>query len=138
MAASSPTGLTDGRARRIGLELGGFLVVVAAIAAYRRGPTPVAVTAGALGVCLLALAAWRSPLLVPIAARWMRVGSAISRITTPVFLTIVYLVVFTPMAWMRRVFGRSPITRAPTSATYWVPRDVRPAEEMRQSMERQF
>jgi uncharacterized membrane protein len=130
--------LTDRRARRVGLELGGFLVVAAAVVAYRRGPAPLAVIAGVLGAFLLVLVATRSVLIVPIAGRWMRVGSALSRVTTPVFLTVVYLLVFTPMAWMRRMLGRSPIVRAPASATYWVRREARPAEELRESMERQF
>jgi uncharacterized membrane protein len=130
--------LTDRRARRVGLELGGFLVVAAAVVAYRRGPTPLAVIAGVLGAFLLVLVATRSVLIVPIAGRWMRVGSALSRVTTPVFLTVLYLLVFTPMAWMRRMLGRSPIVRAPASATYWVRREARPAEELRESMERQF
>ncbi len=138
MAAPTPAGLTDRRARRVGLELGGFLVVVAAVVAYRHGPTPLAVIAGAIGAFMLVLVATRSALIVPIAGRWMSVGSAISRVTTPVFLAVVYLVLFTPMAWMRRMFGRSPIVRAPASATYWVRREARPAEEMRESMERQF
>ena len=38
----------------------------------------------------------------------------------------------------RRVLGRSPIARSVQSTTYWVRRDPRPAEELRQSMERQF
>jgi hypothetical protein len=87
---------------------------------------------------LLALVAARSPLLVPIARRWMAIGSAVSRVTAPVFLTVVYLAVFTPMAWMRRVIGRSPIARDPAGETYWVRRDARTADETRRSMERQF
>ena len=138
MAPPSPSGLTQRRARRVGLELGGFLVAIGAVIGVRRGLTFVAMAASALGACLLALTATRSPLLVPIARRWMAFGTAISRITTPIVLTIIYLVVFTPMAWVRRVFGRSPIARRAGSASCWVHRPDQTSDEIRASMERQF
>jgi hypothetical protein len=104
----------------------------------RRGRTIAVVAAIVIGVSLLALAASRARLLVPIASRWMMLGSAISRVTTPVILTIIYLVVFTPMAWFRRTFGRSPIAREGSRATYWVRRPDRTPDEIRHSMKRQF
>jgi hypothetical protein len=130
--------LTDRRARRIGLELGSAFVVMAIVVYLRSGPLAVAVLGAVAGAMLLILVAARSALIVPIARRWMALGAAISRVTSPIFLTIVYLVVFTPMAWLRRVIGRSPIVRTPESTTYWVPRERRSAEDARRSMERQF
>ena len=138
MATPTSPGLIDRRARRVGLELGSAFVVMAVLVFLRKGPLAVTVLAAAAGVILLVLVVARSPLIVPITRRWMALGAAISRVTSPIFLTIVYLVVFTPMAWIRRVIGRSPVVRAPDSGTYWVRREPRSPEDARRSMERQF
>jgi hypothetical protein len=87
---------------------------------------------------LLALAVARPVLLAPAARRWMAFAALISRFTTPIVLTIVYLVVLTPAAWVRRTFGRSPIARDPRATTYWVRRDLRSPQARRASMERRF
>jgi hypothetical protein len=129
--------LTTRLARRVGLELGGFLILGAGLLAYRGGrAAPTAM--GALGVVLALTALGRPALLVPFARRWMGLASRISRVTSPLVLGVIYLAVFTPMAWMRRSFGRSPIARDPSAATYWRRREPLPPDAVRRGMERQF
>ena len=105
----------------------------------RRGGAP-ALAWGlvAAGVLLVALALVRPFLLAPLAGWWMRVATRISSVTTPVILTVVYLVALTPMAWLRRTVGRSPIARARDSSTYWVRRSERSPSDARSSLEHQF
>jgi fatty acid desaturase len=122
----------------VGFELGGFLIVIAAVAAFRHGRMVTVVLAAAVGVLLAVLTIVRARVMVLIAQGWMTLAAMMSRVTSPVLLTVVYLVVFTPMAWMRRIFGRSPIARAPDSATYWAPRERRTLDDARRAMERQF
>lgn len=139
MAATDPAGLTSPRrqARRFGLELGVAALVVAVVLA-RRHAAGAALAAAAAGAALVACAAVRPTLLAPMASQWMRASRAISRVTTPVILTVVYLVAFTPLAWVRRRAGRSPIARARDATSYWVRRSDRTRDESRAAMERQF
>jgi hypothetical protein len=68
----------------------------------------------------------------------MALAFAISRVTSPLVLGLVYIVIVTPMAWLRRSLGRSPIVRDPTAASYWIERPRHSADEARRAMERQF
>lgn len=130
--------LTAPAARRIGLELGGVLLAVAAISIYRGANVERAATALVLGLLLFGVAIARPALLVPLAQRWMGMSSAIARVTSPLFLGAIYLVIFTPMAWVRRTFGRTPIARDASASTYWVRRARLAPDRARRTMERQF
>jgi hypothetical protein len=65
----------------------------------------------------------------------MRLALAMSAVTTPVFMGVVYFGVLTPLAVLMRLAGRRPIgvPRAPPTA--WV---ERPASERRSDLRRQF
>jgi hypothetical protein len=126
------------RARRFGIEIGGLLLVVALLL-FRRGVHPRSASfAAVVGAVLIAVALGRPALLAPLARRWMALATAISRITTPIVLGVVYLAVLTPMGWLRRTVGRSPIARDDGSPTYWIRREQRPPESMRSDMDHQY
>jgi len=63
----------------------------------------------------------------------MGLAHAISRVTTPVFMGVMYFAVLTPVGLLRRTFGRSPLQRDRHSTTFWVERAPR-----RSDLERQF
>lgn len=139
MAADFSAGLTTSRppGRRFGLEIGVAAVIVGALLARRDHFTPGAACA-ALGVVLIAFAAMRPAMLDPIARRWLALGAALARVTTPIVLAILYFVVVTPMALLRRTLGHSPFRRDPHASSYWIAATARTAEERRTRMERQF
>lgn len=137
MAAPLRSGLTVRQARRVGLELGVFLLAIGLFAAHRK-PQLQAYLVVALAAALLGLALVRPVLLVPAASRWMRIGALLSRLVQPVVLTLIYLVVLTPVAWLRRTVGRSPIRRDLDAASYWHRRERTPPDLARSSMERPF
>ena len=61
-------------------------------------------------------------LLVPLALRpvyrvWMRFGLLASRVTTPLILGIVYYLVISPMAYVRKLFGHDAMARSFDSDT---------------------
>jgi hypothetical protein len=68
----------------------------------------------------------------------MALSTAISRVTTPLVLALVYLVFLTPIAVLRRTLGRSPIARDGQSRTFWVRREQRSSDATRSGMEHQF
>lgn len=55
---------------------------------------------------------------------WMFVGHAMGLVTTPIVLTLVYLVVFTPGRFLLRLFGIDPLARRwdERAKTYWITR----------------
>jgi hypothetical protein len=66
----------------------------------------------------------------------MGMAAGISKVTTPIFMAVVYFGVFTPVGLLRRVAGRSPLRPRPPNASLWVIRGgegKRPAD-----MEHQF
>jgi hypothetical protein len=66
---------------------------------------------------------------------WMKIGLAISVVTTPVFMAGVYFLVLTPTGLLMRLFGRNPLKPAREAGSYWV---TRPEGQRRSSLDRQF
>ena len=121
--------------RRFGLTVGGAFLAIAAFFWWRDHPTRAAVVAalgGALALAGLAIPAR----LGPVFRGWMRFGHAISRVTTPIFLGIVYFLVILPFGVVRRALGKNALTRAQTAAGYWVSRNPIPGP--RSDLRRQF
>jgi hypothetical protein len=89
--------------------------------------------AATLGVLLLLSGALVPRRLGPVHAGWMRFALALSKITTPVFMAIVYYLIITPTGLIRRAAGKSPIT-ARSATTRWQSRGA----QSRSDLERQF
>lgn len=85
------------------------------------------------------LAAWLKPsALAPLNRVWLQIGHAISRVTSPIVLGILFYGVFTPYGWMMRMFGRDRLHLRfdRTASSYWIPRQ--PPGPAADSMSRQF
>lgn len=63
---------------------------------------------------------------------WMRFGLLASRVTTPLLLGIVFFVMISPMAMVRRLRGRDPMQRAldPDRDSYRVQSSRSPKEKL--------
>ena len=66
---------------------------------------------------VIAAALWSLALVYPLGLRriyraWMRFGLLASRMMTPLVLGVVFFVMITPMAMIRRLMGKDPIQRA--------------------------
>ena len=135
MAARAPARLSRAEGRAFGLQVGASFLALAAIAAW-RGRVASPHVLGALGASLVLGGLLAPARMAPVRAGWMRLALAISKVTTPVVMTLVYLLVFTPMAALMRLAGRDPLARRrPRGASRWV---VRAADEQRSDLERQF
>ena len=135
MAARVPARLTAGQGRRFGLTVGGAFIVLASVMWWRDHPWA-ATTLGSLGGAL-ALAGLAVPThLGPVERAWMALAHAISRVTTPIVMAVMYFIVLTPVGLLRRVVATNPLVHEDTAAGFWRPR---PAGRRRSaSMERQF
>ncbi|HQX82504.1 MAG TPA: SxtJ family membrane protein [Vicinamibacterales bacterium] len=121
MAAGIPARLTAAQGRRFGLTVGGAFLVLAAIAWWRGHPTTTEVLGGLGGV--LALAGLIVPtLLGPVERGWMALAHLISKVTTPIVMGVMYLLVLTPVGFLRRLFGGNPMVHMAHDASYWKPR----------------
>jgi hypothetical protein len=126
---------TRSELRSFGLLVGGAFIVLAAFVAWKTGLGASAVpTLGAVGGVLVATGLVAPRLLgVPYRA-WMRFAVLLSRVTTPVFMGVIYFVLLTPLALFMRAVGRNPL-RTRTGDTFWA---TRPAGSRASLLERQF
>jgi len=134
LAAGIPARLTAAHGRRFGLTVGIAFLVIAGIPLWREHYKTAAVL-GALGT-LLVLAGLLVPTrLGPVERGWMRLAHAISKVTTPIVMGIMYLVVMTPFGIGRRLFGGNPLEHSPDEQGFW---HARPTERRRSNLSRQF
>ena len=120
--------------RKFGLTVGTALLVLAAIAWWRgasRAPTGLSL----LGVLLVVAALLVPAHLGPVERAWMGMAHLISRITTPVFMGVIYFGLITPIGVLRRRFGRDPLVHRSVPGSLWADR---PAAARRSDLERQF
>ena len=90
----------------------------------------------AIAAPLWLLALIHPPWLRGIYRAWMRFGLLASRVMTPLVLGIVFFVMISPMAMVRRLMGKDPMQRAldPDQGSY----RVRSLRSPREKLERPF
>jgi hypothetical protein len=60
----------------------------------------------------------------PVYRGWMALAAAISKVTTPVVMGILYFVVLTPIGLLLRAFGHRPLAPTRGVSSAWIPRDT--------------
>ena len=130
-----PARLSPAEGRRFGLTVGAAFVALAG-ALWWRGHDAAAPVPAALGT-LLGLAGLVTPArLGPLQRAWMRVASALSKVTTPIFLGVAYFGVIAPMGLLLRLSRRNALRRLPSQPSFWIPREA--SARRRRDMERLF
>lgn len=71
--------------------------------------------------------------LGPVQRAWMGLAHLISKVTTPIFLGLVYFIAIMPIGLLMRLFGKNPLRHQPEEGSLWL---SRPAE--RGTMSNQF
>lgn len=135
MAEDISARLTPAEGRRFGLLVGAAFVVLGGVARWRGHPTT-SLVFWTLGGALLAGGLLIPGRLGPIHRGWMALALAISKVTTPIVMGIIYFVVITPAGVLLRWFGHRPLTHGSAAATAWVARSSGPSG--RGDMKRQF
>ena len=121
--------------RKFGLLVGGAFLALAAISFLRhKSPTTYTVL-GSAGTALFVLGAVVPGALGPVYAGWMRFALLLSKITTPIFMGVIYFIVIAPMGWLMRVFGKRPLAAPSSTESAWT---TRPPESRASSLDRQF
>jgi hypothetical protein len=133
LATGIPARLTPSEGRRFGFTIGLAFAVFAAIA-WWRDHTVVWKVLGVVSGLLLLSGAAIPTMMGPVLRTWMAFAHALSRVTTPLFMGIVYFLVLTPIALFIRAIGHRPLKREPRNGGFWVP----VATGSRTDMKRQF
>jgi len=130
-AGLTPTAYSAAHGRRFGLTVGAAFAVIAAFLAWRGLPTGAWVT-GVLGGALIAAGLVLPRHLQRVEALWMRLAVAISKVTTPIVMGIIFFLVILPIGLLMRSLGHRPLQRPPGDS-FWVKR-----EQARSDLRRQF
>ena len=129
-----PSRLTAAEGRRFAFPVGAAFGIIAAILAWRDRPAA-ATLIGIVASALLVSGIVAPTRLGPVEHAWMRLAHAISRITTPIVMGLVFYLVMTPFGLAMRLLGHRPLTRHHGAATAWV---KRPPGGRKSRMDRQF
>ena len=134
MERGIPARLTPREGRAFAFPVGIAFGVLAGITWWRDHLLLTQVLGGLSGLLLVA-GALVPTLLGPVQRAWMGLAHAISKVTTPIFMGIVYFVVLTPIGIVRRVVGRNPVVNPAIDGSYW---HSRPEGKRRGNLHRQF
>ena len=135
MATGIPARLSTAEGRKFGLTVGGAFLAITAILWWRGRHGAVPYT-GAVGTLLILAGLLIPTLLGPVNRAWMGLAHLISKVTTPIFMGVVYFVVLTPIGLGMRVAGRRPLVHTVRDGGFWFDRGAAKPEPAR--MERQF
>jgi hypothetical protein len=89
-----------------------------------------------LGATLLGAGLVIPTWLGPVERAWMALAHAISKVTTPIVMGVMYLVVLTPAGVIRRMAGGNPLAHQLERDSFWKSRPDGPADPAR--LKRQF
>ena len=128
---------TASHGRRFALTLAAAFGVIAAVG-FWRGRETVSLLAAAIALIMVLSGLFIPGKLEPVERMWMKFAHAISRVTTPIFMGIVYFVVLTPAGAVRRIAGANPLVHRANNGSYFIRRSQRDQEKARRQMERQF
>ncbi len=133
MADRVPAGLTAAEGRKFAFTVAAAFLVLGGFVWWRQHQT-LAMVFGGLGGTL-GLAGLVAPsALGPVQKAWMGLAHLISKVTTPIFMGVVYFVVITPVSVLMSLFGKRPLRVRP-GETYW---KTRAPESRRSDLTRQF
>ena len=133
LAAGIPARLSAREGRKFAFTVGAAVLVFAAFAWWRERALALRVFAS-LGGLLVLLGAFVPTRLGPVQRAWMGLAHAISKVTTPIFMGIVYYAVMLPIGLLMRLFGRRPLVHQPVQDSLW----MTPPSGGRSDLERQF
>lgn len=117
-----PPSASDLRGFRLIVALGGLALSLILYFLKHRHGAALGLVSAAFSLALLSFVPGLGRWLF---AGWMGLGMALGRVTTPILLGVVWLVLFAPLGLVFRLMGRDAMKRRfPASeATFWEPHD---------------
>jgi len=134
---------TDSRVRSFGTLFAIIgIVIVPAFVFWKRGMwTDTSSISAAIGVAFYLSGRFYPAVLRPLFKAWMKLAMILNWFMTRVIISLVFLLLMTPIGWVRRLSGSSTPKsfhrfRDTTTETYWIRRD--PIQKPADSYYRQF
>jgi saxitoxin biosynthesis operon SxtJ-like protein len=110
--------LTASEGLRFGLLVGGAFLLLGVLLWWRTWLVG-GLVAVVLGTALISAGLAAPNRLGPVYRGWMALALAISKVTTPVLMGLLYFLVLTPTGLIARLFGHRPLSRSRDAANYW-------------------
>lgn len=123
---------TPTEGRKFGVTVGLAFLALAALLWWKDSERAWMVMGG-IGSALLVAGLIIPGYLGPVYRGWMRFALALSKITTPIIMGIIYFGLFLVTGLIRRGTGNSQMVRKEQGGTFWITRDY-----TRANLERQF
>jgi len=133
LEARIPARLTRSEGRRFALVVGGAFIVLATLFWWKARVT-LCLIAATVGILVLVAGLIVPERLGPVERAWMGLAHAISKVTTPLIMGLLFFVVMTPAGLIVRLFGHRPLERAGAGGV-WV---SRAPGQRRGDLDRQF
>jgi hypothetical protein len=128
LAEGSPARLTAPEGRKFAFTLAAAFGALAALLWWRERRA-VATVLGTVALAFALAGLFLPGRLGPVYRAWMGLAYAISKVTTPIFMGVVYFLVITPIALLRRMAGGNPL-RAHRGSSGWVDRQGSPKGDL--------
>jgi hypothetical protein len=130
VSSSPSTEFTSSDGRRFAFPVGLAFAVLSAVLLWRGRAVPSSVGL-ALAVALFIGGLVAPARLGPIYRAWMALAGVISKVTTPLFMGIVYFGILTPTGIIMRTLGKNPIVHRADDDSYWVKTESRGGGDLR-------
>lgn len=102
-----------------------FVFLIAAGYFYISNSTIVAYVFFILAFVFYLITLLRAIVLLPLNNLWMRFGLLLSMIVSPIMLGLIFFAMFTPTAFLMRLFGRDELClEFKVKSTHWIKRDA--------------
>ncbi len=119
MEAGIPARLSAQQGRKFGFTLGAAFLVLAALLYFWRHRVLTGEVFAGIGAALVLGALVAPTALLPVERAWMAFARALSKVTTPIFMGVVYYLVVTPVGLSMRLVGRRPLVHAERERSFW-------------------
>jgi hypothetical protein len=116
-----PARLTPAEGRKFAFTVGIAFAVLATLSWWRGHQVPPYIFGGLAGALIIAGLVIPGH-LGPVNRAWMDLAHLISKVTTPIFMGVIFFVVIAPVGLVMRLFGRNPVRHTAVNDSYWAPR----------------
>ena len=106
--------------KSFGVSVGGVLLFIALLLLWRRRVTRAEVLGG-IGAVLLVLGLVAPPLLKYPSRYWWKFSRAFGHVMARFWLTLLFLIVLTPVSLVWKLMGRDPLARSRSKWPGWSP-----------------
>jgi hypothetical protein len=112
--------LTAREGRRFAFTVGIAFLVLGTISAWRGHHLPPRIM-WTLGGALVAAGVVMPTRLGGLQRAWLGLAHAISKVTAPIMVSVIYFAVLTPAGYAMRLFGRNPLRHRERNGGFWMP-----------------